>query len=232
MAAMATVLVVDDEEAIRNVVEAYLKAEGHSVLLAADGPEALTLFRRHLPDIVILDIMLPGLDGLEVLQQIRRLSNAYVLLLTAKSDEVDRVIGLTVGADDYITKPFSPRELAARVKVVLRRGRATSPGEVQVLSFRTLEIDLQRHEVKRYGQPVDLTSLEFKLLVTLAIHPGAVLSREQLLERVWGYDYGGEDRVVDVHVGHIRQKVEDDPADPQIICTVRGVGYKFVDERS
>jgi two-component system alkaline phosphatase synthesis response regulator PhoP len=227
---MAIILVVDDEESIRNIVEAYLKADGHVLHLAEDGVQGLAAFRRYQPDLVILDIMLPKMDGLEVLHHIRRESGVYVLMLTAKSEEMDRVIGLSVGADDYLTKPFSPRELAARVKAILRRGRSTSIEDAQVLVFKRLRIDAQRHEVWRDAERIDLTALEFSLLKTLATNAGMVLSREQLLEKVWGYDYYGEDRVVDVHIGHIRQKLEYDPADPQYVLTVRGVGYKFGDE--
>jgi two-component system, OmpR family, alkaline phosphatase synthesis response regulator PhoP len=227
---MATILVIDDEESILNIVEAYLKNDGNTVHVARDGAQGLAAFRRYNPELVILDIMLPEMDGLEVLQQIRRESDAYVMMLTAKSEEFDRVMGLTVGADDYMTKPFSPRELAARVKAILRRGRSTSQDDRAVLTFRHLKIDMQRYEVLRDGEPVELTALEFKLLAALAAYPGMVLSRDQLLERVWGYDFFGEDRVVDVHIGHIRQKLETDPADPQFIVTVRGVGYKFMDE--
>ncbi len=225
---MAAILVIDDEAAICGIVEAYLKAEGNTVYLAEDGVQGLALFRRHKPDMVILDIMLPGMDGLEVLQQIRRESAVYVMLLTAKSEETDRVVGLTVGADDYLTKPFSPRELVARVKAILRRGRGVEDG--QVLSFQHLRIDAQRHEVYRDDEFIDLTAREFNLLKLLATYAGMVMSREQLLEQVWGYDFYGEDRVVDVHIGHIRQKVEPDPANPQFILTVRGVGYKFGDQ--
>ncbi len=225
---MAAILVIDDEAPIRSIVEAYLKAEGITVYLAEDGTQGLALFRRYKPDLVILDIMLPGMDGLEVLQHIRRESAVYVLLLTAKSEEMDRVVGLTVGADDYLTKPFSPRELVARIKAIMRRGRSSE--DSPVLQFRHLRIDSQRHEVYRDDQAVELTAREFNLLKLLATYAGMVMSREQLLEQVWGYDYYGEDRVVDVHIGHIRQKLERDPADPQFILTVRGVGYKFGDE--
>jgi two-component system alkaline phosphatase synthesis response regulator PhoP len=228
---MATILVVDDEESILNVVVAYLTTEGYTVHIARDGAAGLAAFRRYAPDLVILDIMLPEMDGMEVLQHIRRESDVYVMMLTAKSEEFDRVMGLTVGADDYLTKPFSPRELTARVKAILRRGRSPAQAaqeERQV--FKHLKIDPQRHEVHRDGDLIDLTALEFKLLATLATYAGMVLSREQLLERVWGYDFYGEERVVDVHIGHIRQKLEYDPADPQFIVTVRGVGYKFADE--
>ena len=227
---MATILVVDDEDSILNIVEAYLKSDGNTVHVARDGVQGLTAFRRYNPDLVILDIMLPEMDGLEVLQQIRRESDVYVMMLTAKSEEFDRVMGLTVGADDYLAKPFSPRELVARVKAILRRGRNTGQEEGQVFSFEHLKIDTQRYEVYRDGDLIDLTALEFKLLATLAEYAGMVLSREQLLERVWGYDFYGEERVVDVHIGHIRQKLEYDPVDPQFIQTVRGVGYKFADK--
>ncbi|MCC6612593.1 MAG: response regulator transcription factor [Anaerolineae bacterium] len=226
---MATILVIDDEPPILNLVEAYLAADGSTVHLAKDGLEGLAAFRRYRPDLVILDIMLPGMDGLEVLQQIRRESDVYVMLLTSKSDEMDRVIGLTVGADDYLTKPFSPRELTARVKAILRRGRNQASDQSQILTFKRLQIDGERHEVWRDGELIELTALEFKLLKTLATYAGMVMSREQLLERVWGYEYYGEDRVVDVHIGHIRQKLEYDISDPQFIQTVRGVGYKLAD---
>ena len=227
---MTTILVIDDEDSIRRLVEAYLSAEGYTVHTAADGNQGLAAFRRYQPDLVVLDVMLPGLDGLEVLQQIRRESDAYVLMLTAKSEETDRVVGLTVGADDYLTKPFSPRELVARVKAILRRGRGATPGDTDVLAFAHIRIDGQRHQVWRGETEIDLTALEFRLLKTLATYAGMVLSRAQLLERVWGYDFYGDERVVDVHIGHIRQKLEADPANPQHIITVRGVGYKFEDE--
>jgi two-component system alkaline phosphatase synthesis response regulator PhoP len=228
---MATILVIDDEDSILNVVEAYLKSDGNTIHLAHDGVQGLAAFRRYNPDLVILDIMLPEMDGIEVLQQIRRESDVYVMLLSAKSEEFDRVLGLTVGADDYLTKPFSPRELVARVKVMLRRGRnTTSQDEKQIFTFKNLRIDTARHEVERNGEKIELTALEFKLLATLATYAGMVLSREQLLERVWGYEFYGEDRVVDVHIGHIRQKLEADASDPQFVVTVRGVGYKFADE--
>lgn len=226
---MATILVIDDEDSILNLVEAYLKREGNEVHIARNGLDGLAAFRRHHPDLVILDIMLPGMDGFEVLRQIRRESDVYVILLTAKSEEFDRVMGLTVGADDYLTKPFSPRELVARVKAILRRGRGTTL-EQQILAFRHLKIDMQRHEVQCDGESVELTALEFKLLSTMASYPQMVLTRQQLLERVWGYDFYGEERVVDVHIGHVRQKIEADPSEPQFILTVRGVGYKFADE--
>jgi two-component system, OmpR family, alkaline phosphatase synthesis response regulator PhoP len=227
---MATILVIDDEDSILTVVEAYLKGDGTTIHLARDGVQGLAAFRRYNPELVILDIMLPQMDGIEVLQQIRRESDVYVMMLTAKTEEFDRVLGLTIGADDYLTKPFSPRELAARVKAILRRGRNTNQDDKQIFTFKHLKIDTGRHEVERDGQKIELTALEFKLLATLVTYAGMVLSREQLLERVWGYDFYGEDRVVDVHIGHIRQKLETDPSDPQFVITIRGVGYKFVDE--
>jgi two-component system alkaline phosphatase synthesis response regulator PhoP len=224
------ILVVDDEDNIRNLIRSYLSAEGYTVDYAADGPQALATFRHHHPALIILDIMLPGMDGLEVLQQIRRESDVYVLLLTAKSEETDRVVGLTVGADDYLTKPFSPRELVARVKAILRRGRNVASADEEMLTFAHILIDSSRHQVWRNEEQIDLTALEFKLLKALATYAGMVLSRQQLLERVWGYDFYGDERVVDVHIGHLRQKLEADPAEPQYIYTVRGVGYKFEDK--
>lgn len=229
---MTTILVVDDEANIRNLVKAYLENEGYTVHLAEDGPGGLVAFRRYHPDLVVLDIMLPGMDGLDVLQNIRRESEAYVLMLTARSEEADRIVGLTVGADDYLTKPFSPRELVARVKAILRRGRAATPTDDAVLSFKHVRIDGLRHQVWRDDEEIPLTALEFKLLKTLATYAGMVLSREQLLERVWGYDFYGEPRVVDVHIGRIRQKLEYDASAPTYLLTVRGVGYKFEDERA
>ena len=226
---MVKILVVDDEESILNVVQAYLKAENYDVHLAHDGEQGLAMFRRYKPDLVILDIMLPKMDGLEVLQHIRRESDVYVLMLTAKSEETDRVIGLTVGADDYLTKPFSPRELVARVKAILRRDRsAQTDGEI--LTFARIRIDTRRYKVWRDEEEIELTTLEFNLLKTLASYPEMVLSREQLLQKVWGYDFYGDERVVDVHIGRIRQKLEKDPTNPQFVLTVRGVGYKFEDE--
>lgn len=226
---MTRILVVDDEESIRNVVVAYLQADGYTVLTAEDGRKGLELFRQHQPELVILDIMLPGMDGLKVLQHIREESEVYVLMLTARSEETDRVTGLMMGADDYLTKPFSPLELVARVKAILRRGRSPDQEE-DVLQFGALRIDNKRHKVWRDEEEIELTALEFQLLKTLADHAGIVLSREQLLQQVWGYDFFGDDRVVDVHIRHIRQKLETDPNNPQIIVTVRGVGYRFEDE--
>ena len=221
------ILVVDDEPGIVSNVRAYLEREGYAVQTAADGPAALRLARSFAPDLVVLDIMLPGIDGLEVLRRLRQDSEVYVLLLTARADETDKVIGLTVGADDYLTKPFSPRELVARIKAILRRGRGGESATKISLAFGDLRIDPAAHQAWKGDAPVDLTAIEFNLLYALAKHPGRVLSREQLIEQVWGYDYYGDDRVVDVHLGRLRRKIEEDPEHPQRVVTVRGVGYRF-----
>jgi len=225
-----TILVIDDEPNILNVVTAYLQAEGYTVHTATDGPTGLTAAQTLKPDLIVLDVMLPGLDGIELLTRLRRESDVYVIMLTAKSEETDKIVGLSVGADDYLTKPFSPRELVARVKAALRRyGKPAETLDTKVLAFNQLRIDVNARRVWKNNEPVDLTAIEFDLLHALAEHPGRVLSREQLLERVWGHDFYGEDRVVDVHLGHIRKKIETDPANPQLIVTVRGVGYRFED---
>lgn len=222
----AKVLVVDDEAAILNLISAYLKPEGYEVYTAADGPSALQSARAFKPDLIVLDMMLPGMDGVEVLTRLRRESDVYVILLTAKTEETDKVIGLSVGADDYVTKPFSPRELVARIKAALRRIKSDGEARMSnILNFQHIRIDTGSRQAWVDGQMVELTQTEFDLLVTLAEHRGMVLSREQLLEKVWGYDYFGEIRVVDVHLGHLRQKLGND----HLITTVRGVGYRFED---
>ncbi len=226
----ATILVVEDEEPILSLVVAYLKAEGFVVHTARDGESALQQVQTVHPDLVVLDLLLPGIDGLEICRRLQYDDGPYVLMLTARAEEVDKVVGLSVGADDYLTKPFSPRELVARVKAILRRRRhtgAAAPAENTLLTFRDLQIDVARREVQRRGVPVTLTAREFDLLYTLAAMPGRVFTREQLLERVWGHDFDGVDRVVDVHISLLRRKLEDDPAEPTLIQTVRGVGYKF-----
>ena len=220
------ILVVDDEPTIANTVQAYLEQEGYTVYTAMDGLAALKAARAFRPDLVVLDIMLPGMDGIEVLRRLRQESDVYVLMLTARTDETDKIVGLSVGADDYLTKPFSPREMVARVKAILRRGRGAATTE-PVLTFRRLRIDPDARRVWKDDEPVELTAIEFDLLHALARHRGRVLSREQLIEQVWGYDYYGDERVVDVHIGRIRKKVEDDPANPTLIATVRGAGYRF-----
>ncbi len=224
---MPKILVVDDEPSILNLVNSYLKAEGYEVFTASDGLAALKAAKAYKPELIILDIMLPGLDGLEVLSRLRRESDAYVILLTAKTEETDKIVGLSVGADDYVTKPFSPRELTARVKAALRRlqAGAGAGSEKGVMSFRRVMIDSGARQVMVDGQPVELTAIEFDLLAALAENRGRVLTRELLLEKVWGYDYYGDTRVVDVHLGHVRQKLGAD-----VIATVRGVGYRFEDE--
>ncbi|MFN8499147.1 MAG: response regulator transcription factor [Anaerolineae bacterium] len=226
-----TVLVVDDEEHLRELVRGYLAREDFDVVTAADGLAALALAREREPDLVILDLMLPGLDGLEVCRRLRTFSDAYVIILTAKAEEVDRIVGLEVGADDYLTKPFSPRELVARLRAMLRRPRrgsaAVLPDVPTPQRFGDLVIDEVRREVMRAGQLILLTPLEFNILTTLAAYPGRVFTRNQLLEQVWGVDYFGDDHVVDVHVGNLRKKLGDDAVSPQFIETVRGIGYRF-----
>jgi two-component system, OmpR family, alkaline phosphatase synthesis response regulator PhoP len=223
----ATILVVDDEQSILDLVTAYLRREGYQVFTAMDGPAGLQAARSSKPDLIVLDVMLPGMDGIELLTRLRRESEVYVILLTARSEETDKIVGLAVGADDYLTKPFSPRELVARVKAVLRRQRGDgSPAETPLLAFRHLRIDTGSRQVWVDGEAVELTAMEFDLLRALAEHRGIVQSREQLLQEVWGYDFYGEERVVDVHIGHIRQKL----GDGSLIATVRGVGYRFEDE--
>ncbi len=225
---MTTVLVVDDEEKLVELVEGYLRREGFELLTALDGPTALELARSKQPDLVVLDVMLPGIDGIEVCRQLRQFSDAYVLMLTARSGEIDKIVGLSVGADDYLTKPFSPRELVARVKAMLRRPRtgAAIQEAPPPMRFGELIIDAARYEVTLQGQPVGLTAREFALLATMAAHPGQVFTRSQLLERVWGDEYY-DDHVVDVHVGNLRKKLEEDSASPCYVQTVRGVGYRF-----
>ncbi len=227
----AKILLIDDEESIINLVTAYLRPEGYQVYTAMDGPAGLRAARSYKPDLIVLDVMLPGMDGIELLTQLRRESEVYVIMLTAKSEETDKIVGLSVGADDYLTKPFSPRELVARIKAALRRyGRRGEAPDSQVLTFKHLRLDADARQVWKDDRPVELTAIEFDLLLALAEHRGRVLSREQLLERVWGHDFYGEERVVDVHLGHIRKKIETDPARPDLIVTVRGVGYRFEDE--
>jgi two-component system alkaline phosphatase synthesis response regulator PhoP len=225
---MTKILVIDDEPSILNLVTAYLKPEGYEVFTASDGNAGLKAARAFKPDLVVLDLMLPGMDGLELLSRLRRESDVYVIMLTARSEETDKIVGLSVGADDYVTKPFSPRELVARVKAALRRLK-TGPGaapEKTVLSFKHVLIDVGAHTVSVDDVPIELTSLEFDLLRVLAENRGRVLSRQQLLDKVWGGEYFGEMRVVDVHLGHVRQKLGRE----ELIATVRGVGYRFEDE--
>lgn len=223
---MSTVLLVDDDPALLEVLLAYLEGEGHAVLTAGNGLEALPLLAKA--DLAVLDWMLPGLSGLEVLEQARQtLPQLPVLLLTARGEEDDRVRGLDAGADDYVVKPFSPREIVARVRALLRRSGNRGQGALEV---RGLALDLERRTVTLEGQAISLARLEFELLSTLMQHPGLVWTRERLLERVWGTDYPGVDRVVDVHMNTLRRKLGDDASEPRYLETVRGVGYRFREE--
>ncbi len=223
------ILVVDDEPNILRLVKAYLEQEGYTVYTAASGPAALKAARTLRPDLLVLDIMLPGMDGLAVLTHLRRESDVYVILLTAKTEETDRVVGLTLGADDYVLKPFSPRELVARIKAALRRlQRQAGPPDGSVQVLQRLRIDQGRREVTLDGRPVHLTPTEFDLLRALARYPGLVLTRAQLIAQVWGEAFYGEQRVVDVHIGHLRQKLEA-LGGQGLIVTVRGVGYRLED---
>ncbi len=223
-----TVLVVDDEEAIAEAVRARLESEGYAVVVAFDGPQAIAAHAEHHPDLVVLDLMLPGMDGLEVCKEIQKVRWTPVLMLTAKTEEADKVAGFAVGADDYLTKPFSLRELAARVKAILRRmERMAAERNDGPLDRDGLTIDPDRRRCSVDGEEIGLTPLEFEILLTLARDPGVVLSREQLMDRVWGYrDYAGG-RVVDSHVARIRRKLGEDGNEPRFIRTVHGVGYAF-----
>jgi len=225
--AVGKILVVDDEDDIRNLILTYLEKEGYQVFEAADGLQAVNIARGQALDMVVLDIMLPKMSGLEVLSTLRRESDVYVIMLTAKTEEVDKLVGLNMGADDYLTKPFSPRELVARVNSAFRRiTHATAGTEKGVYRTAHIRLDEGAHKVWVDGDLLDLTAIEFDLLSTLMMHNGQALTREQLLEHVWGTNYYGETRVVDVHIGHIRKKLGD-----RFISTVWGVGYRFEDER-
>ncbi len=224
---MSRILIVDDDAQLREMLARYLSAEGFAVDQAASAEEANTRLDQGGHDLVVLDVAMPGMDGFEFLRQLRAKSEVWVIMLSAKAEEVDRVVGLSLGADDYVTKPFSPRELTARIKAVLRRGRAATAVDT-VLRFDGLTIDQDAREIHAGDKVVELSSLEFDLLVALASSPGRVFTRSHLLERVWGWDYFGSDRLVDVHVASIRREIGDDANDPRFIATVRGVGYKFV----
>jgi two-component system response regulator ResD len=221
-----TVLVVDDEPIVREVVVSYLQHEGYETLEAGDGQAARRLVEEDPPDLVVLDLMLPGIDGLELCRWIRARSDLPVIMLTARGEEADRIVGLELGADDYIAKPFSPRELAARVRTVLRRSSADIP-RAERLSFDGLEIDARTREVNREGTPLALTAKEFDLLWFLASHPRHVFSREQLMDRVWGYEAAFDTGTVTVHVRRLREKIESDASRPRLLQTVWGVGYRF-----
>jgi len=221
-----TVLVVDDEPIVREVVVGYLRREGYRTLEAADGAAAKELVERESPSLVVLDLMLPGMDGLDLCRWIRRRSDLPLIMLTARGEEADRIVGLELGADDYVTKPFSPRELVARVRTVLRRTGPPAPREER-FSFGDVEIETATREVRKGGEPVRLTAKEFDLLCFLARHPRQVFSRSQLMDRVWGYEAALDTGTVTVHIRRLREKIEDDPSRPRHLQTVWGVGYRL-----
>jgi DNA-binding response OmpR family regulator len=231
MMSTGKILIVDDEKSIRTLVRSYLESEAFEVLEGQTGADAVAMTRSAKPDLVVLDVGMPVLDGIEALREIRTFSDVYVVMLTARSDEVDKLVGLSVGADDYLTKPFSPRELVARIKAVLRRQRGNAPGATEdQLEFSDLTIDIGRRVVLVSGATAELTTLEFDLLAALASQPGRVFSRRQLIEAIWGWDYFGDERVVDVHVRKLRKALGDDAGESRFVGTVRGVGYKFIPE--
>ncbi len=221
------ILVVDDEPEITRLVRAYLERAGFAVVTAAEGREALAVFRRERPNLVVLDLNLPGLDGLDVCREMRRASDVPIIMLTARLEETDRLIGLELGADDYVVKPFSPREIVARVRAVLRRAEGT-PVRPEVISASGVALDLARRVASVDGRPLDLTTMEFDLLAVLVEHPGQVFTRLQLLDRVQGNAYEGYERTIDAHVKNLRKKLGDDPLNPHFVETVRGVGYRFL----
>jgi DNA-binding response OmpR family regulator len=223
------VLVVDDEQSLAKLVAAYLERDGYLVECAFDGSAALEAARRSAPDVVILDLMLPEIDGIEVCRRLRTFSDCYVIMLTARADEVDKLVGLGVGADDYVTKPFSPRELVARVRAMLRRPRRGEDGPTGVRRFGPLEIDVAGREVRMGGRPVELTRTEFDVLAALSARPKIAFTRGQLIAAVWGDTWVGDEHLVDVHIGHLRRKLGDDAAAPRFVRTVRGVGYRMGD---
>ncbi len=229
--AVATILLVDDEPTLVATLDYNLRREGHEVVIARDGPSAIEQARKRQPDLVLLDVMLPKLDGFEVCRELRRTSTVPVLMLTAKDSEVDKVVGLEIGADDYMTKPFSMRELMARVKAMLRRNSmlaaAPSARGAEEVRLGELEIDTVARTVRRGGHAVHLKPKEFELLAFLAQNRGRVFTRDQLLENVWGYEFDGDTRTVDVHVRWLREKIEETPSQPRLLETVRGVGYRF-----
>jgi two-component system alkaline phosphatase synthesis response regulator PhoP len=226
-----TILIVEDEASIRNILQVYLEQENFRVICTDNGLEALAIASQQQPDLIVLDLNLPGMDGMEVTARLRQKSDVYILMLTARSEEADKIAGLRLGADDYLTKPFSPKELVARVQAILRRLRspanqASTPDNI--LCFETVQLNLDRHEAQAGETLLDLTTTEFNVLLELARHAGRVLTREQLMDRVWGQEFYGTDRVVDVFVGQVRRKLEQ-VTGQTLIQTVRGVGYKFID---
>ena len=223
------ILIVDDEDHIRELLKFNLEKNGYIVYMANDGLNGLKLAREKQVDLILLDLMLPGMDGFEVCKEIRRdniISNVPIIMLTAKSEEIDKILGLELGADDYITKPFSIRELSARIKALLRRSNVKYDNEI--LRFGNITLNLQTREVLRHGKKLDFTLKEFEVLKLLIQNKGKILTREILLDKIWGYEYVGETRTVDVHIRHIRKKIEEDDKKPIYIQTIRGVGYKFI----
>ena len=220
-------LVVDDEAPLVKIVSTYLEREGFEVISAGDGEQAVERAREDAPDLIVLDLMLPGIDGIEACRRIRMFSDAYIVMLTAKAEETDKIIGLSSGADDYLTKPFSPGELVARVRAMLRRPRGTEAPSSSVRRIGDLELDPAAREVTLDGAPVELTRLEFDLLAALSAEPRVAFSRAQLVERVWGPDWFGDDHLVDVHIANLRRKLGDAPSAPRYVRTVRGVGYRM-----
>ena len=223
------ILIVEDDRNTASLVATYLKKEGFSTVTAYDGQQALDMERQYDPVFIVLDVMLPKFDGWEICRRIRKHSDVPILMLTAREDEIDRVMGLSIGADDYVVKPFSPRELVERVKAILRRTHRAPVAQKVVLSHRGLVLDPEKHKVSVDGQLVNLTSLEYKLLYALMGSPGRVYSRNELLDHFYEHGEIVVDRVIDVHIGKLRQKIEQDPANPRFIHTVRGFGYRFVD---
>ena len=221
-------LVVDDETPLTGVVGSYLEREGFQVAVAHTGPDAVDKARALSPDLIILDVMLPGFDGVEVCRRVRQFSDAYIIMLTAKDEEMDKVLGLSMGADDYLVKPFSPRELIARVRAMLRRPRTSEDAATVSHQVAGIILEPQARHLTVDGTPVELTRTEFDLLAALMEHPKAVLTRRQLIDAVWGPGWYGDEHVVDVHIGHVRDKLGDDAASPRYIRTVRGVGYGMV----
>ncbi|WP_370327591.1 response regulator [Euzebya sp.] len=223
------IVVVDDEKPLVDLITGYLEREGYQVHPAYDGDQALEVIERTDPDVIVLDLMLPGVDGVEVARRVRTFSDAYIIMLTAKAEEIDRIVGLSVGADDYLTKPFSPRELVARVQAMLRRPRVDRDAAPGTRTFGDLTVDPAGREVTVTGQLVELTKIEFDLLDTLSSHPRLVFTRDQLLEQVWGSADFRDEHVVAVHIANLRRKIGDDPDDPEYIRTVRGVGYRMAE---
>lgn len=224
---LSTVLIAEDDRKTAELIRLYLERNGYEALVVYDGRQALDLARRQKPDLMVLDLMLPGMDGLDICRVLRAESNLAIIMLTARSTEEDKLFGLELGADDYITKPFSPRELVARVKTVLRRSQAEIEPQPTIIEWEGLRLDAGRHQVWLQSRPVALTAKEFRLLQTLAESPGRVFSRVELLEKAFGLDYDGLERTIDVHILKLRKKLEADPENPIYIQTVYGVGYKF-----